>query len=748
MTFEFQEGQDFSGRYSLLHEIANRSIARIWLALDSVSNERVILTIFDGRDDLLDSCRKSIDRTRGLIHENILQIHDCGTSNGHLFLSTRYTRGVQPLTADLSFAESWPILEQMFAAIQYAHGLNVVHGNLSPESMLTDPSGHLYLTGFSLPPGLYQDSLPEREKDRSDDVYSLGCIIFQLLVRREWQPGAAFEVDSPVPVIVQQTVAAMLSSSSYERPTDLGECARTLGQYATGESDSAPIQITSTSFTRATQNSQVQGSDTPYRLPRDRQQVSAGAVLIGMAILAILGAGVFFLLPEFKPDVLDKTPATITDKPDMPATSLPATQPEPATLAPLEIAQLEYLKEEAKLSATELVRQQVYLEDAGVLMWAGGTYREISDQADQGDAFYREEDFQSAIDAYNRAMSKLEELAEGMSDILAQSKASGTAAILNADVTAAITSWTIAQALAPNDPEIETQLRRAENLGEVLDLVRAARENEQRDELDAALATFRQAAILDADWQPASEGVARVRAQITAAKFGDAMSRGFTLLARKQYAEAKTAFDSAQKIFPASTEPADGLLQIELAERMDLIEAHKSKTLSLVRQEHWGEAITEYATVLGLDPTLTFAVEGQAYAEKRLALDETINRFLAQPTLMREEDELKSAKEALVGASRVKEPGPVLSAQLTTLSRLISVARIPIQVALTSDNKTDVTIYRVGNLGTMAHKTIELVPGDYTIVGKRRGYRDVRQQLTLLAGEPTGNIHISCTDKI
>ncbi len=57
-------------------------------------------------------------------------------------------------------------------------------------------------------------------------------------------------------------------------------------------------------------------------------------------------------------------------------------------------------------------------------------------------------------------------------------------------------------------------------------------------------------------------------------------------------------------------------------------------------------------------------------------------------------------------------------------------------------------MYKIGNFGKIAGKTLQLYPGDYTIVGTRRGYRDVRHNLTLLAGEPTETIYISCTEKI
>lgn len=57
---------------------------------------------------------------------------------------------------------------------------------------------------------------------------------------------------------------------------------------------------------------------------------------------------------------------------------------------------------------------------------------------------------------------------------------------------------------------------------------------------------------------------------------------------------------------------------------------------------------------------------------------------------------------------------------------------MPVQLA--SDNLTDVQIYRVGRLGSFESRQIELLPGKYTAVGTRAGYRDVRREFTIIPG--------------
>jgi hypothetical protein len=90
----------------------------------------------------------------------------------------------------------------------------------------------------------------------------------------------------------------------------------------------------------------------------------------------------------------------------------------------------------------------------------------------------------------------------------------------------------------------------------------------------------------------------------------------------------------------------------------------------------------------------------------------------------------------------------VLAGQVAELDALISAAETPVRIALTSDNATEVTVYRVGSLGVFERKDLELLPGRYTVVGSRAGFRDVRREITLLPGSPPATVVIRCEEPI
>ena len=85
---------------------------------------------------------------------------------------------------------------------------------------------------------------------------------------------------------------------------------------------------------------------------------------------------------------------------------------------------------------------------------------------------------------------------------------------------------------------------------------------------------------------------------------------------------------------------------------------------------------------------------------------------------------------------------------MEAVDRAITLARQPITVQLSSDRLTDVVVYRVGELGAFEQKTLRLTPGDYTVVGRREGYRDVRKTLRVRPDRGAVSLDIRCTDKI
>ena len=137
----------------------------------------------------------------------------------------------------------------------------------------------------------------------------------------------------------------------------------------------------------------------------------------------------------------------------------------------------------------------------------------------------------------------------------------------------------------------------------------------------------------------------------------------------------------------------------------------------------------------------------------RLA-QEAINLRLqanGMPAGVRRAELLRKARQIDVAGELNKwltSPGPRLQSQLARMQEHVRQAETPIRVALASDNATDVQIYRIGKLGLFEHRDLDLMPGRYTVVGTRQGYRDVRKELNVLPGAPPPELVVRCEEPI
>ena len=90
-----------------------------------------------------------------LEHPNVVPIYDAGESEGRLYLAMRYVAGTS--LADMVDGDDPPstdrtleIAEHVGHALDAAHASGLVHGHLTAASVLLDPTGHPYVTGFGL----------------------------------------------------------------------------------------------------------------------------------------------------------------------------------------------------------------------------------------------------------------------------------------------------------------------------------------------------------------------------------------------------------------------------------------------------------------------------------------------------------------------------------------------------------------------------------------------------------------------
>ena len=216
-----------------------------------------------------------------LQHPNVITVFDMGVDGGDRFIVMELVEG--PTLRELLEAEgrltperAGEIASPLASALGFAHIKGVIHRDVKPSNVLLPPDGGVKLADMGIARLLSPEALtatlsvrgtagyisPEQVRgDRVDaraDLYSLGCVLFEMLAGRTPFEGdlAALSyahthtpaprvrsINPDVPAAMDELVAAMLEKDPAKRPSTGEEVQRSLAD-AMGQEPVVPNEVT------------------------------------------------------------------------------------------------------------------------------------------------------------------------------------------------------------------------------------------------------------------------------------------------------------------------------------------------------------------------------------------------------------------------------------------------------------------------------------------------------------------------
>jgi tetratricopeptide (TPR) repeat protein len=286
--------------------------------------------------------------------------------------------------------------------------------------------------------------------------------------------------------------------------------------------------------------------------------------------------------------------------------------------------------------------------------------------------------------------------------------------------------------------------RLEDQLAQLADATRA----EAGGDLQKARESYRMLLANQPDFAPARSALTRVEARIADGEFDEHLAAAADALRRGRVDEAESAYARAALIHPREVRVLDGRQRIAEIHRDRQNAEDLAAGAALEAAERWDDAVALYRRTLEREAGLRFAQDGLARSERRSELDRELADYMARPERLVAPAVRQAAQRALARGQASAEGAPRLASQLAWLRGVLDIAREPVRVQLTSDNSTLVSVMQVGDLGMFQVRQLSLPPGQYTVIGRREGFRDVRYVLELAPGQRETALSVQCTERI
>lgn len=260
-----------SGHYEIEREIGQGAFATVYLARDLKHERKVAIKVLNADPTSETGELRFIREIRMLArlqHPNILPLHDSGHVEALLYYVMPYVSGETvrkriDRERRLAIADAACFAQEAADALAYAHAQGIIHRDIKPENILIS-GGHAIVADFGIAraidvagirqltrtgmgsPGTPaymapEQLLGERDVDAKADIYSLGCVLYEMVtgkapfagkegfVKRFTEPPPPpSTIRSQSPGWLDQVIAVALARNPSDRYPGAAEFAKAL----------------------------------------------------------------------------------------------------------------------------------------------------------------------------------------------------------------------------------------------------------------------------------------------------------------------------------------------------------------------------------------------------------------------------------------------------------------------------------------------------------------------------------------
>lgn len=387
------------------------------------------------------------------------------------------------------------------------------------------------------------------------------------------------------------------------------------------------------------------------------------------------------------------------------------------------------------------------LEEKGVKVWAPEEYQRLLETVTAGEQHYSGQMFREARDEYGYALLQVGALERKVEPTFETNLGQGQQFISDKNYGEAMAPLEIARLIDPGNEDVAAAINTAQN-GEAVDrLIVKATFSIEEGRPSEALPFLQEASSLDktrADVRELAEDARNLSRQMT---IRDSIQDGYSSLQGRDFSTAIRLFNQALSLNPKNE---DALTALDLAKKqkleydLGLLEQSASAAMAA---ENWTQAIQHYRDALDLRPDTAFAEAGLAQATFFNEKQSQLSELLAKPDRLADTAVAAYATKILQALETTELP-PQMAKANAELVQALSAYSTPVQVTLVSDNRSRISLLRRESFSPFRTKTLQLRPGQYTLVARRDGYRDKRITFTVPVRGSAISITIGVDEKL
>lgn len=270
------------GHWVVEDKLGEGGMGEVWLAHHSQISRKVAIKVMSqpllADQKLQERFVQEASAQARLQHPNIVPVSDFFSANGVNYLVMPYIEGqsleekLESLAAanagPMPIKEALKIAADVLPALDYAHQQLIIHRDVKPSNILLDRSGHAYLVDFGIALMIGQERKTKtgtavgtssymspdqirspKQIDHRTDVYSFGCVLYEMLTGKppfeagpeegdtdfvvkyhhlHTAPKSPRELNPQIPEKIEALVMKALAKNPDERFVSCGAFARAL----------------------------------------------------------------------------------------------------------------------------------------------------------------------------------------------------------------------------------------------------------------------------------------------------------------------------------------------------------------------------------------------------------------------------------------------------------------------------------------------------------------------------------------